>query len=108
MFISIAYAMGQAAQQAQCGEAPNPLSAFMPLILMFGIIYFLLIRPQQKKQKDHNKMISELKKNDSVITTGGIYGTIVNVKDATFILKVDDGVKIEISKSAVAGLKNPS
>jgi len=77
----------------------------MPLILMFVIFYFLLIRPQQKKQKAHQKMISELKKNDDIITSGGIHGTIVNVKDATYTVRVDDNVKIEVSKSAVTGVK---
>ena len=104
MFGSVAYAMAQA-PQAQGAEAPSPLVGFLPIILMFAIFYFLLIRPQQKKQKDHNKLISELKKNDDVITTGGIHGTIVNVKDKTFSLRVDDNVKIEISKSAIAGVK---
>ena len=104
MFESIAYAMAQA-PQAQGEGAPSPLVSLMPLILMFAIFYFLLIRPQQKKQKDHEKLISELKKNDQVITSGGIHGTIVNVKETTFIVRVDDNVKIEISKSAVSGVK---
>jgi len=103
MFVSIAYAMGQAPQQPGA-EAPNPLISLMPLILMFVIFYFLLIRPQQKKQKDHKKMLSELKKNDQVITSGGIHGTIVNLKDNTYIIRVDDNVKIEVSKSAVSGV----
>jgi len=103
MFESVAYAMGQAPQGAG-GAAPNPITAFMPLILMFGIFYFLLIRPQQKKQKEHAQMLQELKKNDDVITNGGIHGTIVNVKDKTFMVRVDDNVKIEVSKSAVSGV----
>jgi len=103
MFLSIAYAMGQAPQQPGA-EAPNPLISLMPLILMFVIFYFLLIRPQQKKQKDHKAMLSELKKNDQVITSGGIYGTIVNIKDNTYVIRVDDNVKIEISKTAVSGV----
>ena len=102
MFLSIAYAMGQVPQQG--AEAPNPLMSLMPLILMFVIFYFLLIRPQQKKQKDHKQMLSELKKNDQVITSGGIHGTIVNIKDNTYVVRVDDNVKIEISKSAVSGV----
>lgn len=105
MFLAtIAYAMGGVPGQQGEGS-PNPLVSLMPLILMFVIFYFLLIRPQQKKQKDHQKMISELKKNDDIITTGGIHGTIVNVKDKTYSLRVDDNVKIEISKSAVTGVK---
>lgn len=104
MFESIVYAMGQA-PQAQGQEAPSPLVSLMPLILMFVIFYFLLIRPQHKKQKDHQEMISKLKKNDEVITSGGIHATIVNVKEKTYILRVDDNARIEVSKSAVSGVK---
>ena len=75
------------------------------LIFMFAIIYFLILRPQQKKQKEHNNMIASLKKNDEVVTGGGIHGTIVNVKDKTYILRVDDNVRIEVSKTAIARLK---
>jgi len=103
MFLSTAYAMGQVPQQPGA-EAPNPLISLMPLILMFVIFYFLLIRPQQKKQKDHKAMLSELKKNDQVITSGGIHGTIVNIKDNTYVIRVDENVKIEISKTAVSGV----
>ena len=104
MFVSVAYAMAQA-PQAQGGESPNPLVSLMPIIFMFVIFYFLLIRPQQKKQKEHQKMTSELKKNDQVVTSGGIHGTISNIKEKTVMLKVDDSVKIEVSRSAIAGVK---
>jgi len=103
MFATIAYAMGAVPQQ-EGAAAPNPLISLMPLILMFVIFYFLLIRPQQKKQKDHKKMLSELQKNDQVVTSGGIYGTIVNIKDNTYVIRVDDNVKIEVLKSAVSGV----
>lgn len=85
--------------------APNTIASFLPIIFIFGIFYLLLIRPQQKKQKDHDKMISELKKNDEVVTNGGIHGTVVNVKESTLILKIDENVKIEMNKNAVAYLK---
>ena len=84
---------------------PNAIASLMPIIFIFGIFYFLLIRPQQKKQKEHEKMITELKKNDEVVTNGGIHGTIVNVKDATFVVRIDDNTKIEINKNSVAYLK---
>ena len=86
-------------------SAPNAIASLLPIIFIFGIFYFLLIRPQQKKQKEHNKMVSELKKNDEVVTNGGVHGTVVNVKDSTIVLKVDENVKIEINTSAVAYLK---
>lgn len=83
----------------------NPVVAFMPLVLMFVIFYFLLIRPQQKKEKDRQKMIGNLKKGDRVVTSGGILGTVVGVKDDIIVLKVGDGeTKIEFLKSAVSSL----
>ncbi|MFH1199227.1 MAG: preprotein translocase subunit YajC [Candidatus Omnitrophota bacterium] len=77
----------------------------VPLILIFVIFYFMLIRPQKNKEKAHQKMLSELNKNDDIVTTGGIHGTIVNIKDKTFVVRVDDNVKIEIEKNCVSYLK---
>jgi preprotein translocase subunit YajC len=79
----------------------NPLSGLIPLILIFIVFYLLLIRPQQKKEKEHKKMISELKKDDYVLTSGGIYGTITNVKPDTIELKVDENTKLTLAKNAV-------
>lgn len=78
---------------------------FVPLILIFGIFYFLLIRPQQKKQQQHQQLLSELKRGDRIITTGGIYGTIEGLTDTTLQLKIANQVKITISRSAIAGLQ---
>ena len=89
----------------QTGATASPIVSLMPIIIIFVIFYFLLIRPQKKAQDDHKKMISELKKNDEVITSGGIHGTITNVKENTVVLKVDDSVKIEVQKSAIGTLK---
>ena len=83
----------------------NPLVQFFPLILIFIIFYFLLIRPQKAKEKEHSKMLANLNKNDEVVTSGGIHGTIVNVKDKTVILRIDDNVKMEIEKNAVTYVK---
>ena len=87
------------------GQSANPLMSFLPIILIFVVFYFLLIRPQKKAQDDHKKMIASLKKNDEVVTAGGIHGTIANVKDATITLKVDDNVKIEIQKSSIGSVR---
>lgn len=86
-------------------QAVNPLVQFFPLILIFVIFYFLLIRPQKAKEKEHRKMLTNLTKNDEVVTSSGIHGTIINVKDKTVILRVDDNVKIEIEKNCVAYVK---
>ncbi|MFN3966843.1 MAG: preprotein translocase subunit YajC [Endomicrobiia bacterium] len=87
-------------------QTGNPLSGLFPLILIFFIFYFLLIRPQQKREKEHKKMLAGLKKGDNVITTGGIYGTITNVKPDTVELKIDENTKIQLLKSAVAQVIN--
>ncbi len=81
------------------------LMNLLPVILIFVVFYFLLIRPQKKAQDEHRKMIAALKKNDEVVTSGGIHGTIANVKDHTVTLKVDDNVKIEIQRSSIATVK---
>ena len=82
----------------------NPILAFAPLILMFVVFYFLLLRPQQKRQKELSQMIQNLKKGDRVTTTGGIIGTVMGIQNDYVILKVGDGeTKIEVLKSAVTG-----
>lgn len=87
------------------GGSGNPLLNLMPVVLIFIVFYFLLIRPQKKAQDEHKKMVAGLKKNDEVITAGGIHGTIMNVKDNTVTLKVDDNVKVEVQKSSVTTMK---
>ncbi|MBN3040100.1 MAG: preprotein translocase subunit YajC, partial [Candidatus Omnitrophica bacterium] len=69
------------------------------------IFYFFLIRPQKKRQQEHELLIAGLKKNDEVVTSGGIHGTIVGVKDTTFSLRIDENTKIDIDKLAVAQVK---
>lgn len=84
----------------------NPMLIQMfPLVIILFIFYFIIIRPQKKKQKEHQEMIANLKKNDEVVTNGGIHGTIVNVKEATFVLRVDENVKIEIDKGVISYVK---
>lgn len=84
---------------------PNPLLNLMPIVLIFVVFYFLLIRPQKKSQDEHKKMVANLKKNDEVITSGGMHGTIANVKDNSVTLKVDDNVKIEVQRSSITTIK---
>lgn len=83
-------------------QSANPIINFVPLIFIFVIFYFLLIRPQKAKEKEHRKMLGNLNKNEEVVTSSGIHGTIVNVKDKTVILRVDDNTKIEIEKNCIA------
>lgn len=87
----------------QTGQA-NPLFFFSQFLLIIGIFYFLVIRPQRQEQKKRQGMLERLQKNDEVVTTGGIHGTIVNVKDKTVVLRIDDNVKIELERSCVAAV----
>ncbi len=81
------------------------LMQMLPLVLMFAAMYFLLIAPQRKKQKEHEKMLGGLKAGDEIITTGGIYGTITSVKEDRFIVRVGDNTqKLEIGKGFVHAL----
>jgi preprotein translocase subunit YajC len=80
---------------------PNPLLQFVPLVVLFCIFYFLLIRPQQKKQKEHADTLSKLAKNDEVITTGGVHATVILVGEKTVTVRIADNVKIEIEKNSI-------
>jgi len=82
-------------------QTASPLVQFVPGLLIFAVFYFLLIKPQRDQQKKQKNMLTQLKKNDAVVTSGGIHGTVVNVKDTTLILRVDENVKIEIDKEAI-------
>jgi len=85
------------------GQQGGGFALFLPMILIFVVFYFLMLRPQVKRQKEHEKMLSQLNKGDEVVTTGGIHGVIqrVNEKEATLILKIADDVRIEIDRSGI-------
>jgi len=85
----------------QGGQDANPLMTFLPLILIIVVFYFFMIRPQVKKQKELKKFREELKKGDKVITIGGIYGKIADIKENIVILDLDNDVKIRVDKSAI-------
>lgn len=74
---------------------------FLPMVLLFAAMYFLMIAPQRKKQKEHEKMLKSLESGDEVVTTGGIFGVITNVKEDRFVVRVSDNTKIEIGKGFV-------
>jgi len=83
------------------------IMTFLPFIAIIAIFYFLIIRPQSKKQKETQKMLSALKKGDKIVTVGGIHGTIQTVDEHSIILKVDDNTKIKFSRSAVSSIVSP-
>src|ERR1700736_5390940 len=94
--------------QAQPGApAPGPgggFGFFVPFIFIFIIMYFMLFRPQKKRQQEQQRLIASLKTGDRVVTNGGIHGLIANVKETTVMLKVADNVKIELEKSAITNV----
>ena len=84
------------------------LGQFLPIILLFVGMWFLIIAPQRKRQKAHDKMLSELQTGDEIITSGGVYGTITNVKEDRFVVRVADSTKIELGKGFVANKVTPA
>lgn len=91
------------AQSSQVAPpATGMFTSFFPLILIFVIFYFLLIRPQQKKMREHRKTLQNLKKGDQILTNGGIYGTIVNLKGNVLEVKIAEEIKVQLARSAVA------
>ncbi|KAA3615564.1 MAG: preprotein translocase subunit YajC [Calditrichaeota bacterium] len=85
----------------QAGQGGNTIGTFLPIVLIFGVMYFFMIRPQMKKQKDHQNMLSSLEKGDKIVTSGGIFGKIVGVKDNAFTVEIGKDNKIDILKTAV-------
>lgn len=88
----------------------NPMMQFLPLmIIMFAVMYFLIIRPQKQKEKKRREMISNVRKQDRIITAGGVHGVVVSVKENDVIVRVDDAkdVKIKIDKSAITSVSVP-
>ncbi len=83
-------------------QGPPAFASFIPIILMFLIFYFLLIRPQQKQQSQHETMIKSLNKNDEVVTSGGLHGTVVGLKEKSVLLRIAENVKVEVDRSAVS------
>jgi preprotein translocase subunit YajC len=105
--------LGSVFAQATAGSGdaapPSPGGMLVPMVAVFVIMYFLVIRPQNKRQKQLQEMVSNLKTGDRVVTNGGIHGQVSNVKDGqTLVLKIADNVKIEIEKSAVATILKDS
>lgn len=104
MFPDIAYAMAPPAGQ-QGGGAGAMLTSMLPLVLIFVIFYFLLIRPQQKRAKEHKQMLDNLKPGDKVITQGGIYAVVEKVSQNTVVLKISENVKVKFGKGYIAAVR---
>ncbi|MGO1117439.1 preprotein translocase subunit YajC [Rhodovibrionaceae bacterium A322] len=104
MFISQAFA-----QDAGAAGGADMLTSFLPLILIFAVFYFLLIRPQQKKAKQHRAMIDAVKRGDEVLTAGGLFGKVTKVVDDTKVeVEIAEGVKVRVAKATLGDVMNKS
>ena len=97
MFVTPAYA-----QAAGGAGGAGAIAQFIPLILIFVIMYFLILRPQQKRMKDHRNMVSELKRGDQVVTQGGLIGKVTDVKDDELSVEIAQGVKVRVVRATIA------
>jgi preprotein translocase subunit YajC len=95
--VDIAYA-----QAAPGASGPGPIVTILPFILIFIIMYFMVIRPQQKKAKQHQEMLSKLKRNDEVMTSGGIYGKVIDLKETVVTLEVAPNVRIRVHRPQIS------
>ena len=95
----------QAGGAASASASSSLIGSLLPFLLIIVIFYFFLIRPQNKKQKETQKMLDALKKGDKVITIGGIHGTVSSVKENTVIVKVDDDCKLEFNRTAISSVE---
>jgi preprotein translocase subunit YajC len=93
--------LAQTATDGTGQPAPNPLVQFMPIILIFVVMYMLLIRPQQKKNKEHQELVKKLKAGDRVVTAGGVHGVISAVKDRSVMVQVAENVVMEFSRTSI-------
>lgn len=96
--VAVAYA-------ADGAKSSNPIVGMAPLILLFGVFYFLLIRPQQKKSKAHKEMLNRVEKDDNIVTNGGLCGRVTNVGEDTLTIEVAENVRVKVARNAIANRK---
>jgi preprotein translocase subunit YajC len=104
VMVELAFAQTQGAAPGGAGGIFGTINMLVPFIAMFAIFYFLLIRPQQKKQKEHRQMLQNLKRGDRVLTSGGIYGTIIRIRNDIIHLEVADQVRVRVNKGSISDL----
>ena len=101
MFISSAFAQTAPAAAAAGGDMQSTLMSMLPLLLMFAVLYFVMIRPQMKKQKEHRSMIEALAKGDEIVTAGGLLGKVSKIADAYIGVELATGVEVQMQRQAV-------
>lgn len=94
--------------QAAPASQGSPWMSLMPFVLLMAAMWFLMIAPQRKKQKEHAKLLASIKPGDEILTAGGIYGTVVTVRDDRYVVRIADSTKVEIAKSFVTGVEKKS
>ncbi len=104
MGMDLAYAMGA---PGGGGGQGSSIMSFLPIIFIFVIFYFLLIRPQQKRTKEHRNLLSNLKEGDQVLNSGGIYGRITGIKDDKITVEISDKVRVKVNRGNIAGVVKP-
>jgi len=102
MGLDLAYAMGT--QPGGGGGTGSQIWSFLPIIFIFVIFYFLLIRPQQKQKKEHQNLLSNLREGDNVLTSGGIYGRVTGIKDDKITVEISDEVRVKVNRGHIAGV----
>lgn len=103
--LSLAFAQAAPETGAAAGGMMSQLQGLIPLVLMFAIFYFLLIRPQQKKAKEHRALLDALKKGDQVVTAGGMHGKVTSLDDQVVTLEIAPGVNVKINKGFISSIK---
>lgn len=101
--VNLLFAYGQ--QGGTTGQGTgggSPMSLIFMIIAIFAVMYFLMIRPQQRQKKQHQELLGKITKGDKIVTSGGMYGTVAGVKDSTVIVKIADNVKVELNRSAIS------
>lgn len=93
-----------AAQAAGAGAAPNPLMSLLPLIILFVVFWFLLLRPQMKKAKEHRELVAKLQKGDEVLTSGGLAGRIDDLGDSFVSIEIADRVSVKVQRGAITAV----
>ncbi|MBE9595183.1 MAG: preprotein translocase subunit YajC [Proteobacteria bacterium] len=99
---NLVYAMGTGGTGG--GTGGGGLGAFLPLIIIFAIFYFLLIRPQQKKSKQHKQLLTDLKKGDKVVSSGGLHGVITGLSDDVVTVEISPKIRVKITRGSIAGV----
>ena len=107
MFIATAYAMGAPGGDGAAAQGGGGYQGIIMMVVIFAIFYFIMIRPQQKKMKEHKIMLDAIKKGDEIVTAGGIYGTVEGVNTDTLTIKIAEGVKVKVTRGSVGDVVKP-